>query len=184
MMAAVLVSYTMQSAVDEPLIPTSSPLFYLYALISFLLSCFAGVCSGLTVGYMSISKTEMQIWVNSESEYERKVARPILDILNNHHMLLSTLLLSNSLCLEALPIFLDKIVPSYMAIIISTCAVVVFGEVLPQAYCTGPHKTTIGYFFAPLVRFLQFVLYVFVAPMTYVLDNWLGHHDDKIVLTA
>lgn len=181
---AVLVSYTFGSSVkEEPLVPPSSPLFYIYALISFLLSCFAGICSGLTVGFMSISKTEMQIWLNSDNEYERKVAKPILDILNNHHMLLSTLLLSNSLSLEALPIFLDRIVPSYMAIIISTIAVVIFGEVLPQSYCTGPHKVTIGYYFAPFIRFLQFVLYIFVRPITYVLDNWLGHHDDKIVLT-
>jgi metal transporter CNNM len=55
------------------------------------------------------------------------VSRPILDILNNHHLLLSTLLLSNALSLEALPIFLDKLVPSYLAVIISTVAVVVFG---------------------------------------------------------
>ena len=164
--------------------PPSSPLFYIFAVISFCLACFAGICSGLTVGYMSISKTEMQIWVNSEDEYERKTAKPILDILNNHHLLLSTLLLSNSLALEALPIFLDKIVPSYLAIIISTCAVVVFGEVLPQAYCTGPAKVTIGYYMAPFIRFLEFILYPFVRPITYVLDNWLGHHDDKIVLTA
>ena len=128
MLGAVLISYTLQSKVhEEPLIPSSSPLFYLYGLISFILACFAGMCSGLTVGFMSISKTEMQIWLNSDNAYERKVAKPILEILNNHHLLLSTLLLSNSLSLEALPIFLDKIVPSYMAIIISTIAVVVFG---------------------------------------------------------
>lgn len=184
MLAAVLVSYTLQKKIiEEPLIPASSPLFYIYALISFFLACFAGICSGLTVGFMSISKTEMQIWLNSDNEYERKVAKPILEILNNHHMLLSTLLLSNSLSLEALPIFLDKIVPSYMAIIISTIAVVVFGEVIPQAYCTGSHKVTIGFFFAPFIRFLELILYIFVRPITYVLDNWLGHHDDKIVLT-
>lgn len=65
---AVLVSYTFGSGVkEEPLVPPSSPLFYIYALISFLLSCFAGICSGLTVGYMSISKTEMQIWLNSDN---------------------------------------------------------------------------------------------------------------------
>ena len=70
MLAAVLVSYTIQSAAyDEPLIPTSSPLFYIYGLISFLLACFAGICSGLTVGFMSISKTEMQIWLNSDNEH-------------------------------------------------------------------------------------------------------------------
>jgi metal transporter CNNM len=183
LLGAVLVSYTMQKSHEAPLIPASSPLFYIYALISFLLSCFAGICSGLTVGFMSISKTEMQIWLNSDSEYERKTPKPILDILNNHHLLLSTLLLSNSLALEALPIFLDKIVPSYLAIIISTVAVVVFGEVIPQAYCTGSHKVAIGYYFAPFIRFLELVLYVFVRPITYVLDNWLGHHDDKIVLT-
>lgn len=68
-LAVVLISYTFQSSSGEALIPSSSPLFYIYALISFLLSCFAGVCSGLTVGFMSISKTEMQIWVNSDNEY-------------------------------------------------------------------------------------------------------------------
>jgi metal transporter CNNM len=61
--------------------------------------------------------------------------------------------------------------------------VVVLGEVLPQAYCTGPNKVAIAYFFVPFIRSMQFVLYVFVKPITYVLDNWLGHHEDKIVLT-
>jgi hypothetical protein len=57
-LGTILVSYTLQSGGhDEPLIPSSSPLFYIYAIISFTLSCFAGVCSGLTVGYMAVSKT-------------------------------------------------------------------------------------------------------------------------------
>ena len=96
-------------------------------VISFFLSCFAGLCSGLTVGYMSISKAEMELWKESEDQNQRKMAMPILNILNNHHLLLSTLLLSNALALEALPIFLDKIVPPLLAIVISTAAVVVFG---------------------------------------------------------
>lgn len=127
-LGAILVSYTLQSREhDDALIPSDSPLFYLFALISLGLACFAGICSGLTVGYMSISQTEMQIWLSSDDEDKRTVAKPILEILSNHHLLLSTLLLSNSLSLEALPIFLDKIVPSYLAIIISTVAVVIFG---------------------------------------------------------
>lgn len=70
MLGAILLSYALAHGVsDEPLVPPTSPLFYLYALISFGLACFAGVCSGLTVGYMSISKTEMQIWLNSDNEY-------------------------------------------------------------------------------------------------------------------
>lgn len=78
-LATILVSYTFQhGGHSAPLIPPSSPLFYIYALISFSLACFAGICSGLTVGFMSISKTEMQIWVNSDNERERKMAKPIL----------------------------------------------------------------------------------------------------------
>lgn len=76
---------------------------------------------------MAISKTEMEVWYASDEPEQKKIAKPILDLLNNHHFLLSTLLLSNALALEALPIFLDKIVPSYLAIFISTAAVVVFG---------------------------------------------------------
>jgi hypothetical protein len=33
--------------------------------------------------------------------------------------------------MEALPIFLNAIVPSYMAVGISTIAVLVFGEIIP-----------------------------------------------------
>lgn len=54
-----------------------------------------------------------------------------MPILKNHHILLSTLLISNALAMEALPIFLDEIVPSYMAVAISVIAVVTVGEILP-----------------------------------------------------
>jgi metal transporter CNNM len=103
---------------------------------------------------MSISNAEMQLWLKSTDMQKQKMAKPIIEILNNHHLLLSTLLLSNALALEALPIFLDKIVPTYIAIIISTASVVIFGEVLPQAYCTGQHKTTIGYYMSSFIKLL------------------------------
>jgi metal transporter CNNM len=40
--------------------------------------------------------------------------------------------------MEALPIFLDNLVPSFWAIVISVTAVLFAGEVIPQAICTGP----------------------------------------------
>ena len=54
-----------------------------------------------------------------------------MPILKDHHLLLCTLLVSNAVCMEALPIFLDAIVPAYIAIILSTVAVVIFGEIIP-----------------------------------------------------
>lgn len=32
------------------------------------------------------------------------------------------------------------------------------------------------------VRFLQMIFGIFVRPIAWFLDNWLGHHEDKIVL--
>lgn len=69
----------------------------------------------------------MMIWLNSDSPDEREIAKKILAILDNHYMLISTLLLANCLALEALPIFLDKVVPNYVTIITSTVVVVVLG---------------------------------------------------------
>ena len=62
------------------------------------------------------------------------------------------MLLSNAFAMEALPIFLHKIVSALGAIIISTIFVVIFGEVLPQAYCTGSSQIKIAETMAPIVR--------------------------------
>ncbi len=55
----------------------------------------------------------------------------MLPVLKDHHWLLVTLLLMNAIAMEALPIFLDAIVPSAYAILISVCAVLIVGEVIP-----------------------------------------------------
>jgi metal transporter CNNM len=128
------------------------------------------------VGYLSIKKHSLEAWLESPDQKKVKIAETILGILEHHHLLLSTLLLSNALAMEALPIFLDKIVPAYLAIFISTLAVLIFGEVIPQAYCTGPHQIPIAYFMSGFVKFLQLILGIFVRPIAWALDNWLGHH--------
>lgn len=84
------------------------------------------------------------------------------------------MLLSNAISMEALPIFLDKIIPAYLAVIFSTLAVLIFGEVIPQAYCTGTNQISIAYTFSSFVKFLQFTLGIFVRPIAWLLDKWLG----------
>lgn len=103
-----------------------------------VLVCFAGLMSGLTVGFLSIDQLDLEIKQSIGTEEEKRQAGAILPILKQHHFLLVTLLLANALAMESLPIFLDAIVPSFWAIIISVTAVLFFGEVIPQAICTGP----------------------------------------------
>ena len=50
-----------------------------------------------------------------------------LQLLKNHHYLLSTLVLWNALSMEALPIFLDKLLNPLLAVVLSVTVVLVFG---------------------------------------------------------
>lgn len=111
-------------------------------LYCFLLTCFAGLMSGLTVGYNGLNMIEINAIQDSEVspgddnfaqllKQKRKIKK-IKSVLDRKHLLLVTLLLANAVAMEALPLFLDAIVPAAAAIILSTTAVLIFGEVLPQ----------------------------------------------------
>lgn len=62
----------------------------------------------------------------------------------NRHQLLVTLLLCNSLAMEALPLFLDRLLSPLLAVLISVTAILFVGEILPQALCTGKHQLAIA----------------------------------------
>lgn len=94
-------------------------------------------------------------------------------------MLLSTILLNNAIAMESLPIFLDALVPSWLAIVLSTSAVLVFGEVVPQAICTGPNQIEIAASVAPFISLLMKICYPICKPIAMALDHILGVHGDK-----
>ena len=72
----------------------------------------AAIAAGLTMGLLSLDPLDLHIKTRaSSSQEERKQAKSILPILQDHHRLLVTLLLLNSIANEALPLFLDNLVP-------------------------------------------------------------------------
>jgi len=98
----------------------------------------AGFMSGLTVGLASIDKLDVEVKKHIGTPSEKKSANAIEKIVSNHHWMLCTLLIMNASCMEALPIFLDKLLPEIWAIIISVTCVLFFGEIIPMSLCTGP----------------------------------------------
>jgi len=90
--------------------------------------------SGLTVGYSSIDNLQLEIKLKNGTEEEKRDANNILPIIQKKHLMLATLLLSNALAMESLPIFLHAIMPASLAVLISTTFVLIFGEILPQVY--------------------------------------------------
>ena len=86
--------------------------------------------SGLTVGLASIDRLALEIEAKG-NEQAKISATKIFAVIDKYHWMLVTLLLCNALAMEALPLFLDKVVPSAYAILISVTAVLIFGEIVP-----------------------------------------------------
>ena len=150
--------------------------FFMCILISIFLTLFAGIMSGLTVGLLSIDTLELEMKMIHGTEEQKRLATEVLPLLNKHHYLLVTLLLWNAAAMEALPIFLDAIVPAVWAIIISVTAVLFFGEIIPQAVWTGPQQLKIASRVASSVNFLMIVVGIVAFPISKILDCLLGEH--------
>ncbi|WCJ35175.1 hypothetical protein M5689_016441 [Euphorbia peplus] len=147
--------------------------FFLYILVIFGLVTFAGLMAGLTLGLMSLALVDLEVLKNAGRPQDRIYAGKILPVVKNQHLLLCTLLMGNSLAMEALPIFLDKIAPPWAAVLISVTLILMFGEILPQALCTR-YGLKVGAMMAPFVRLLVCLFFPISYPISKVLDWMLG----------
>jgi len=104
---------------------------------------------------------------------KKKYCKKIIPLVSQHHLLLVTLLLANAAAMETLPIFLDRLVPSYLAIILSVTLILFFGEVIPQAICSR-YGLAIGYYIHWLMWALIVICFVLAYPVSKILDCILG----------
>ena len=88
--------------------------------------------------------------------------------------MLITLLLMNSLAFEALPLFMDKLVPAVIAIALSVSFVLIFGEILPSAFFTGPKQLVMAARMVPVIWFFMALFSPISYPISKLLDRWLG----------
>ncbi|TYZ62470.1 hypothetical protein PybrP1_005591 [[Pythium] brassicae (nom. inval.)] len=152
--------------------------FWTFLGMSVLLVCAAGMMAGLTMGMLSLDMLNMRILELEGTEEQKKHAARVLPILNQHHLLLVTLLLVNAGANEALPIFLNKLVPEAVSIVLSVTCVLLFGEIIPSAVFTGPNQLRIAAGLAPAVKVLMVVLTPLAFPISKLLDWWLGADHD------
>lgn len=92
---------------------------------------------GLTLGLMGMDETNLHVLIQSGTETEKVNAKKVLSLLDRgKHWVLVTLLLSNVIVNETLPIILDGVLGGgWKAVVISTALIVIFGEVIPQSVC-------------------------------------------------
>ncbi|XP_027171687.1 DUF21 domain-containing protein At5g52790-like [Coffea eugenioides] len=164
-------------------VPCCESMFWVYLVISVGLVAFAGLMSGLTLGLMSLSLVELEVLVKAGLPEDRKNAAKILPIVKNQHLLLCTLLICNSLAMEALPIFLDALLPAWGAILISVTLILAFGEIIPQAVCSR-YGLSIGAKLSIVVRLLVIVVFPLSYPISKLLDLLLGKGHSALLRRA
>lgn len=180
MLGFLLLTTVLASPEGEP-INTELPVeeWIIYSFASIFIVLFAGMMSGLTVGMMSLDELDLEIKLQSGTEFEKKCAKKVIPVINRHHLLLVTLLVANSAAMETLPLLLDSLFSEYIAIILSVTFVLAFGEVLPQALCTGPDQLKIASKLVPIVKCIMFLFSPISYPIAKLLDCVLGEEHGK-----
>lgn len=134
----------------------------------------AAAVAGLTLGLMSLDSTALDIVMQGNNPVQAAAARAIKPIREQGNLLLVTLLLTNTLAAELLPLVLEALYPGgYFSLIVSVFSLMLFGEMIPQAVFSR-HPLYFGRKLIGFVRVLRFVMYPIAAPIAYALDSLLG----------
>lgn len=147
-----------------------------YGILIPILVVLSGLFAGLTLGYMSLDETQLQVLSLQGTPKQKRYAEKIMPIRKDGHLLLTTLLIANMITNETLPIIADPLLGGgVQAVIVSIVLVVIFAELIPQSVCSR-YGLAIGAKLAPLTRGVMLLLWPIAFPVSRVLHWTLGPH--------
>ncbi|KAF2181040.1 DUF21-domain-containing protein [Zopfia rhizophila CBS 207.26] len=155
--------------------PAGDPSLWAYLGTAVALVLLGGAFAGLTIALMGQDEIYLQVIATSGEGSERKNARKVFKLLKKgKHWVLVTLLLSNVITNETLPIVLDRSLGGgWPAVLSSTVLIVIFGEIVPQSVCVR-YGLPIGAWMSPLVLGLMWIMAPVAWPTAKLLDRLLG----------
>jgi metal transporter CNNM len=158
-----------------PLAPDAAETPAWYYPLMVLLICCSAMFSGLTLGLMSLDESQLEIIIAGDDRWQRMYAEKILPIRRRGNWLLCTLLLGNTLANSILAILIDGVswLSGPIGVIATTIFILIFGEILPQSFCSR-HGLAVGYYTFNLVLLIRLALAVAAFPLSKVLDCALG----------
>jgi metal transporter CNNM len=135
--------------------------------------------SGLFLGLLTLDTVDLQIIQRASlDEEERRYATALIPLVKRRHQILVTLELMNALAYETLPIFLDALVPSWAAVLLSVTIVMIFGEIIPSGIFMGPNQLYLGYHMVPLMQFFLWLFHPLATPLVKLLDYLTDTDED------
>jgi metal transporter CNNM len=142
---------------------------------------FVALVSGLFMGLLTMEVLDLHIILRvADNEDDVARASSLLPIVRQHHRVLVTLLLLNGIAYEALPLFIDNLVPTGWTIFLSVTFVLFFGEIVPCAVFIGPNQLELASRLTPIMRFFLVITYPLAYPLAKLLDYIVGTeaHDE------
>ncbi|KIO01997.1 hypothetical protein M404DRAFT_1002752 [Pisolithus tinctorius Marx 270] len=158
--------------------------YIIFACLIPVLVLLSGVFAGLTLGYMSLDETQLNVLSMSGTPQQKRYANKIKPIRKDGHLLLVTLLLANMIVNETLPVISDPVLGGgVQSVVVSTVLIVIFSEIIPQSLCTR-HGLYLGAKMAGFTQALIYLLGIVAWPVAKLLEFILGPHHGIIYRRA
>ncbi|XP_011502174.1 PREDICTED: metal transporter CNNM4 isoform X2 [Ceratosolen solmsi marchali] len=156
-------------------IHTYKSMLPLWLSIVIIITClsFSALFSGLNLGLMAIDRTELKILCNTGTEKEKRYARTIQPVRNHGNYLLCSILFSNVLVNSIFTIILEELTSGFVAVFCSTLAIVIIGEISPQAICSR-HGLCVGAKTIYITKMTMLITFPLSYPISKMLDFLLG----------
>jgi len=133
----------------------------------------SGLFSGLNLGLMSLTPHDLVVIQEAGTPNDRKYAKKIFPVRKHGNFLLCTILLGNVLVNSTTTILLDTLISGGFAVAGATLAIVIFGEIIPQAVCSR-HGLKVGSQTILLTKFFMVATFPVSFPLSKLLDIILG----------
>jgi hypothetical protein len=132
----------------------------------------SGIFSGLNLALLGLSRMRLQ----AEAAGGSLEAARILEVRQDAHLLLTTLLWGNVAVNCLLTLLCESILAGVGAFLFATVGITLCGEIVPQAYFSR-YALRIGAVLTPVVRMYQWLLYPLAKPSAKLLDWILGSEE-------
>lgn len=138
----------------------------------------SAIFSGLNISLMSLDKNDLR----RKKKLGNKDAARVLPFREKTHLSLASILLSNIAVVSATTLVLEPQLSGVLAGIVSTLLIVIFGEVLPQAYFVR-FALKFCAFFAPFLRVTIWITYLVAKPLELILDAIITKDDARKLMS-
>lgn len=136
----------------------------------FLLVVMAAICSGLNISLMSLEVADLR----RKAKLGNVMAKRVLPLRKNAYLSLAAILFANVAIVSTSSLLLESQFNGWVAGIVTTILMVVFGELLPQAVFVR-RALQFCAFFAPVIRLMIIITYPVSKPLALLLDRIIGH---------